>query len=475
MQCAGITKSGARCTRKAMAGSLFCWQHQNQAVEQKNAIIKPISPKYVGSISVETKSTQSLITNKEVRDYDSPMNSTDKSLISNREKREEILINQMKTCPLDLQTIKKTEPRKLQKLLKDQFYQFNVPEGILCFTSALLNDKNMISISETVNEWFLNAKYLAKGASGYAFSSDLGDAKNLFVIKSSINPNDDDLIHELFIALFGTNKLRKQIPNFAFIYGGFKCGAPKITKRPDPDKFGILLEVDSICTEDKIVHYVIYENVVGQSLWNTAPSLDTVDFIGTYLQILYSLDLANKSSDFTHYDLQPGNIIMRKPFNSKFAIPYQTENGTEYIITDQIATFIDYGYSYIKYQNQDFGHYGEEGFGVLSNKKFPLFDAYKVLLYILQKYEFQYPAQFAEGIKILKFFTSENPANVIKTQVHYYFALPDIKNLAQIPISDLIKYVRINCNTSAMVKTVPNGIKILQCDNNCITLEDILK
>ena len=33
-------------------------------------------------------------------------------------------------------------------------------------------------------------------------------------------------MHEAFIGLAGTNQLRKEIPNFSFIYGAFKCDGP---------------------------------------------------------------------------------------------------------------------------------------------------------------------------------------------------------------------------------------------------------
>ena len=101
--------------------------------------------------------------------------------------------------------------------------------------------------------------------------------------------------------------------------------------------------------------------------------------------------MANKMIDFTHYDLHTGNILIRDINIEKFQIQYDTENGVEYITTDLIATFIDFGMSHI--YNEDLiiagdhienGHYGVYNFlyyDVYPNKSWIMSDIYKVLLY----------------------------------------------------------------------------------------------
>jgi antitoxin component YwqK of YwqJK toxin-antitoxin module len=286
-----------------------------------------------------------------------------------RASNEEKIIDAIKPYPIDLKNISKEKLAKLQNLLEDDFYQYNVPEGIMYLTSAILLNKTE-KLSDIVDNWLLNPKFLGIGENAYAISSNFGDAKNLFAIKTVFDPREDDLIHELFVGLFGTNQLRKQVPNFAFLYGGFVCRAPTIGKN------NIITEM---CGNGKVVHYVIYENIPGTNLTKGLINFSASDFIAIYLQILLALR-AGLEYDFTHYDLHEANVILRKPFDTKFAIPYQNSTDIIYIITDMVATMIDYGYAHIKYQDVDYGKYGLEKFCVFPDKSFPLYDAYKLLL-----------------------------------------------------------------------------------------------
>ena len=189
-----------------------------------------------------------------------------------------------------------------------------------------------------------------ESAEGYALVADFENAKDMFVVKVSRSPSDDTLLHELVVGLYGTNKLRQYIPNFAYVYGGFKCSPPLI----DPETKKVI----TWCLHDtNPVNYVLYENITpAVPMSKYLQTCTGKDFVNVYLQVLYALRLALKVSDYTHYDLHYENVLIREPspgtISGPFQIAYETERGVEYVLTHVIPTFIDYGFSHIKTSNQ---------------------------------------------------------------------------------------------------------------------------
>lgn len=478
MRCIAITKNNTQCTRITTDPSGLCTQHKKELMSGKTfQTVQNVSQEVISapalfdegkiinpySINPQLVQTPPKFTLQQVVNFFNGKAFKSPALNITRAKNEEVIINRTRVCPLDLQAIHNANPQKLQVLLKDNFYQFNILEGILCLTSKLLSDNDLRNVTNEVHQWFLNPTLLGKGANGYAFSTDFGDATKLVVVKSSIDPNNDDLIHELFVGLFSTNILRSIVPNFSFIYGGFKCGAPEMKDN----------NVVSICSSNSSVHYVMYENIAGKSLEKSLPVLTPAEFIAIYLQLLYAINEA-QNTKFTHYDLHAENIILREPFTTQFAIPYNTENGSEYIIANKIATIIDYGYTHIQYEGKNFGKYGLENFGVLESKSFPLFDAYKVLLFCMNSCRKNNLALINTMIPILGFFTNEDYNAVLDVHGQYYFALPDINGLSKVSTLDLARYVRSVTDASNIVAQVPANIHILQCEGTCFTLQSVL-
>lgn len=86
--------------------------------------------------------------------------------------------------------------------------------------------------------------------------------------------------HEALVSLYGTNKLRKQIPNFLYCYGYIKDKA------------------------------LIVENNEGVSFTEFLRNCSIEEFTEQYLQVLHALKIANESIGFTHYNLTTNNVIV---------------------------------------------------------------------------------------------------------------------------------------------------------------------
>ncbi|SNW62952.1 Protein kinase [Orpheovirus IHUMI-LCC2] len=263
---------------------------------------------------------------------------------------------------------------------------------------------------------------------GDAMVSNIDNVRDALVIKAPKNKQNDNLLHELIVGLYGTNLLRQHVPNFAYIFGGFKCSPPFIGKswgigRGDAKKEE--REVRGWCTEyNNIanVNYVVYENV--------APSVSFGDYVKTcsgdqylrvFMQILLALDIANLLIDFTHYDLHDQNVLIRN-VGAMHSIKYDDY----YLESDKVATIIDYGFSHIKYNGNDYGIAGRESYYVYEDRSYPLYDAFKLFMFTMRSALGAGNRDVIEvGRKILRYFTMiESLESIVTNASKNYYSLP---------------------------------------------------
>jgi hypothetical protein len=143
----------------------------------------------------------------------------------------------------------------LNNLIETQFYNPDVVYFLLDFFTGVLDD-NFKNVKEWLKDFDLKDR--DKITQTYKLSTDNQNMSS-FIIKAPMK-NNNNLIVELFTALFGWNKLRETIPTFACIYGGFSCSKPNII-------YEKLLK--SWCTSDKDkVQYIISEKIPGETILN---------------------------------------------------------------------------------------------------------------------------------------------------------------------------------------------------------------
>ena len=367
--------------------------------------------------------------------------------------------------------IPKLDTEDFKNLLRDQFYNPQLMSIIMCITRSIFYGEPIqhgaIEPYQRLRHYFRNLKQIgSESVEGYAISADLEQQKSTFLIKVPRSV-DNNLLHEYFIGVFGTNRMRQYVPNFAYVFGGFECSPPVIS----PDK-----NVLTWCNQSgSAISYLVYENI--------QPSISMLDYVKTctfdrfldkYLQILFSLNKALEIIDFTHYDLHGNNVLIRSiPSHEQFNIPYQTELGqTEYISTDGVATIIDYGTSHIRYQGHNFGVFNAIPYGVLPSRSYPMIDAYKLLLSCMYSmYTSGNTQVFQQSSILLRFFNSlESPIDIITNQYNNrtYFYLPWTESTGRIGFPDLISYIRSNFDLPFLTSN-PNGY-ILGCNGTDICL-----
>lgn len=366
-----------------------------------------------------------------------------------------------------------------KRILQSKFVSPSLMKAATCLSDAifLTNPKGVaMSQTERVREWVTNLHQVGSDSSyGYALGAKVKSNDDLFIIKTAKNKSSsEDLSHELFVAIFGLNSLRSIIPNFMYIYGGFKCSPPVI----DPNT----KEVTTWCresAEEYKVNYIVCENVAPAiSFRQYLTRCDTTRFLRAYLQVLYALRTAWMRCDFTHYDLHHENILMRdlpQHNGGDMKIAYVTERDTvEYILADSVATVIDYGFSHIKCNGEHFGLHGMTYLSIFSDRSWSLHDAYKLLVFSLNDlYINKQYAVVAEGIKILRFFTQESLESIIKLQFDTRYALPMCKETNTFTLDDLLGHIRRECDVSSVFCDEYDSHEKLGCSgNSCLSFSE---
>lgn len=274
-------------------------------------------------------------------------------------------------------------------------------------------------------------------AFGIAMTVDFLGAPKLAVIKVPKDNNSNNN-HEIVVGLYGLNELRKEIPNFAFVYGGFNCSSPIINPRNN--------KVLSWCSKNSNnqVMYALYENVQPSiTLHEYCGSCTASDFMCQYVQLLYAIRLANIKCEFTHFDLHNKNVlVVSTPGREKLSIRYEDQYGEKYISTDRISTIIDYGQSHIYYNKKHYGFSGLEEYSIAAISN-PMCDCYKILLFsMLSMGRVGNNDALELGSILLKFFNkSESIYHVLNKQLDTYYTLPIIDEVTNVTVDDYLNYI----------------------------------
>ncbi len=368
---------------------------------------------------------------------------------------------------------------KISSEMKKNFYNLDALEAMGCVSEAVLGGPGTINLNFDKNykirRWITNLKQIgAPSVEGVALIANLGQrslvgsarksSTSPFIVKAPKDPENDDLLHEWMVGVFGTNKLRRVVPTFAYIYGAFRCSPPII----NPDK-----QVETWCTKELAVNYVIYENIApAKSIKDCIKDGCTFSqWLNYYMQALLGLDYANKTVGFTHYDLHTENLLVRNPRGGReFWIPYPNPNPTQsekiWIKSTGVSTLIDYGFSRIEYQGRSYGKYFFEAFGILPDKAFPLHDAYKLLLMSMSQMKMSGKRDLYENCRtLLTFFTGENADDVVVKQRKTYYFLPYTDDTRNLTLGPLISYIMDNFTLPWLSETTPTMGEILSCDH----------
>lgn len=437
-------------------------------------------------------SVQSIVTTQDVTIYDRELQikASDPGVIAQMNRYSEIITELEKSILLTggSCTVKKLDtfqdnltainPLAVKKLLRENFHDPVIMKEIMCTMNSLFylqpNHPGFVKPNERVKHWLRNLKQIGKeSAFGFAFKTDFthSEGTSTFILKSPRSPQND-LLHELII---GTqlNTLRSYVPNFAYVFGGFRCTPPILKETDDASR-----EPVTWCNEGKLnVEYVIYENIVPSISMNDYVKNSTFSqFLDKYLQILYALLVAQDLMNFSHYDLHSENVLIRSS-GSKMSIPYTAENNTtEYLNTDGIATIIDYGLSYLKTpEKESLGDPRALKSGVYPDRLIPLFDAYKLLMFSMHTMLINKNFTCLQRCESLfRFFNrTENVQDALNQQIRFLYILPDNDKTRRVTLADFLSYIRKSVpEFSEIVTSRPKYTRVLGCNGTDICVSE---
>lgn len=282
--------------------------------------------------------------------------------------------------------------------------------------------------------------------------------RNVLTIKTTYSIYEDCNL-EYYVGTACCNHLRTFVPNFIYTFSSIQCSLPIY------DRFGYASSWAAKETPNQL-NYVIYENLEPfQTLesYLKSPEFKIENFLNYYIQILLALRVAQKIYSFTHYNLHPRNIVLRLNKEKQFYINYG-ENG--YLLTNKIATIINYNRSHIQKNQKDYGYYFRQDLGIQPKLKHTHSDAYQLLMYSLLYMN----KKSRENLKILREYflddiEDDDTKEALDAEFDFEYRLPK-KWLSEGDLIDYINFVIERTKYNPLRKDIREGHKILDCRAN---------
>ena len=273
------------------------------------------------------------------------------------------------------------------------------------------------SIGPQIKKWFATVKRTGnKGMQGYIILGEFLDKDIPVIIKLPLNSGsfENDLIREYFVGIMGVNNLRYILPTFVYTLGAFRCSAPpEVNDESSSEDSSMLREEITLCEDagegDSV--YVIYENIPGKTLIDmlSDEEINFTQFVRILAQVALSLEVAQRHIRFTHYDLHPGNIMIREDEEKGFAYNVCLDESTYQITDTQMPVIIDLGNATIYKKEKYWGEYGYDNNGMMTFM-IPGVDIYKLLIFCVR---------YAKGTmkaKVREIFDTLPPPEIYKVQ-----------------------------------------------------------
>lgn len=274
--------------------------------------------------------------------------------------------------------------------------------------------KDIASPSSNIKKWITSLNKLpVKSVGGWVYIATIFHTSFEIVIKTpKVNSTFErtSLLREYAIANIGINRLRYNIPTFIYTFDIFTCNPP--------DKHTGELKIENMCLKSKQTKslYIMCEKVEGKTMRELIKTGITFeDWLFVFLQVLLSLEIAQRKLNFTHFDLHTGNTIIQT--NKKISYSINID-ATTYSIKNSNLTpvIIDFGHSTVKLDGKtvgasEFPEYGMVDFMV------PGYDMYKFLCFSANDAKFyKNNTLFNQLVELFNFYGTDDSLNISKTK-----------------------------------------------------------
>jgi len=144
----------------------------------------------------------------------------------------------------------------------------------------------------------------------------------IFGIRCSTS-NSSTISENAYNSLFTMNKIKKEIPNFQYVYGFFAAGRMKMYEMVSGvtgGKMSFLVDWDD--TDKQGNYYYIFEEPKGRDFFSQLGDLDDQDIINLFLQLCLSLQLVTLRFGISIYYSSKNFLTIKrffKPINVKYS------------------------------------------------------------------------------------------------------------------------------------------------------------
>ena len=343
-----------------------------------------------------------------------------------------IINSTSQVCPFDQLEARVITTDKIDQALSKAYDDQGILEALRCISTYLTRVDGQRGARQYISGL---RKIGGESAYGYAWLADIGSSRGVFVVKTPREWDRDTermQLHEFFVGVYGTNKLRDRIPNFVYVMGTFGCSPP----------FDIGGRGVAYCTGATPVQYILYENVRdSESLTDFVRKCPYEQYLNVVVQLALALQMAYEDLGFTHYDLHPGNVLIRE-LDEDMYIAYNVHGTRKYLKTRYVATIIDLGMSHIVYNGR---HYST----VMWDRAYPMADVYKVVLYSLYlalgqsvDLDAYNPDVYEHSTKLMRYFFPElvDASEILRYLYPTIFTLPYMSEYDKPPV-DFFDYL----------------------------------
>lgn len=302
--------------------------------------------------------------------------------------------------------IEKVSTPIVKDILNNKYSNGADMNAVLCLFNNLFvsNSKfkqnGLFHLSVNISKWVRKLTLIKEeSASGFVYFSDILSDIQVIIKVPKYTEDYDDMIREYFIGATEINKLRYIIPTFVYTIGAFIC--------PISEK----LCHSSKEYESPQLPFVIFEKIPGDNIQKILVNnkLSFEQYLGIFIQVLLSLEVAQREIGFCHFDFHCGNLMCRKlNKNCKYSVPIDN-----YLYKVNAQTFlpviIDFGLSTVKYKNTVIGSYTFPQHGM---KHYMLqgVDMFKLLVYSCKYSSGDLKKQI---INLLSFYGQDDPYHIL--------------------------------------------------------------
>ncbi len=266
----------------------------------------------------------------------------------------------------------KIDAEEIAASLKDNYYNLEIFRILseLFNISLYVENQNTIGgirdVDRIAKSILTNLKKTGESSAfGSIFLASFGNIKDLFIVKVPAIGllervhQQDDIMHEFFVASQCLNPLRKYIPNFAYVLANFKCYLPFYVNGEIANINGVQRWCANGDDRKSPANYTIMEKIDGpparEYIKEISNDLLPNRLLSMFYQVVLAIGMAEERCGFTHYDLHWENVLIRNaPDNTAKYITYTLNNQKYHVYLSgrKVSTIIDYGYSHVQYKDE---------------------------------------------------------------------------------------------------------------------------